>query len=132
MIRNIIHFFDKLEDRIRHRLSQHPTLYALIGGVGVVLFWRGVWDLADIVPGLSPLITIGVSLVIMLLTGTFVSFFIGEQIIISGLKAEKRIDEKTEDEVRKEEIELVHLDNDIEAIRREVTEIRRIIDGAKL
>ena len=35
--------------------------------------------------------------IILLLTGLFVSFFIGEDIIISGIQEEKRIDELTEE-----------------------------------
>src|SRR5689334_3030025 len=103
MFKSIFHFFDKLEDHIRQRLSHHPLLYALIGGLGVVMFWRGLWDVMDIaqLPGWLWLV---ISLALLLLTGTFVSFFIGEQIILSGLRQEKRLDEKTEEEVEVEEI----------------------------
>ena len=47
LTRKIVRFFDKLEDKIRGRLSHHPIFYALVGGIGVVLFWRGVWHTAD-------------------------------------------------------------------------------------
>ena len=47
MIKKILHFFDKLEDQIRGRLSKYPIVYAFIGGVGIVLFWRGVWGLSE-------------------------------------------------------------------------------------
>lgn len=130
MLRHIINYFDKLEDRIRHRLSRYPIAYALIAGVGVVLFWRGVWDLADLVPGLSPIITIAVSLVIMLLTGTFVSFFIGEQIILTGMRQEKRIDEKTEKEIHDEEIEIKHIDHELHELKYDITAIKQIIERA--
>src|SRR3990167_3833380 len=43
----LIKFFDKLEDKTRYRLSKLPILYAIIGGIGIVLFWRGVWHTAD-------------------------------------------------------------------------------------
>ena len=122
-MKNVIKFFDRLEDKIRHRLSRHPSLYALIGGFGVVLFWRGVWDLMDIVNLTNPFVLIFISIVIMMLTGTFVSFFIGEQIILSGLRQEKRIDEKTEEEIRKEE-------KDLEAIQRQLVEIKKLIERA--
>ena len=130
MIRTILNFFDKLEDKIRHRLSRYPTLYAFIGGIGVVLFWRGVWDIAGIY--LSPLASLIISIIILMLTGTFVSFFIGEQIILSGLRQEKRIDEKTETEIQKEEIELYHIDRDIEIMKKQLTAIKKIIDAADL
>ena len=119
MIRATIQFFDKLEDTIRHRLSRYPLLYALIGGVGVVLFWRGIWDLSALY--INPVVALIISVVIMLLTGTFVSFFIGEQIILSGLREEKRIDEKTEEEIKKEGKEL-------ELMKRQIAEIKHIIE----
>ena len=98
MYKKIVHFFDKLEDNVRYRLSRHPIVYALIGGVGIVLFWRGVWLLADDI-GLGHIVSLVVSITILLLTGTFVWFFIGEQILISGLKEEKRLDQRTEKEI---------------------------------
>jgi len=47
----VIDFFDKLEDVIRGHLSRYPIAYTLIGGVAIVLFWRGVWHTADILEG---------------------------------------------------------------------------------
>jgi hypothetical protein len=118
-MKKLLHFFDKLEDRIRGWMSRRPIIYGLMGGVGVVLFWRGVWhtadyfslllfsdqsvratiDRADLVDGLA---SFGLGAVLLLLTGLFVSNFIGNEIIISGLKGEKKIAEKTEEEVETE------------------------------
>ena len=105
MIKRIIDFFDKFEDKIRNYLSKRPVLYALVGGAAIVLFWRGIWHLADDF-GMSSVSSLIISIIVMLATGTFVSFFIGEQILISGLKAEKRIVQKTKEEIRKEEEEI--------------------------
>ncbi|MEK7553443.1 MAG: hypothetical protein AAB504_02045 [Patescibacteria group bacterium] len=95
----IIKFFDKLEDKVRARLSHYPILYALVGGVGIVLFWRGVWHVADDM-GLGSWTSIIISLILLLMTGLFVSFFIGHYIIFSGLKQEKKIEEKEEEEIK--------------------------------
>jgi len=123
---NIIKFFDKLEDKIRKRLSRHPIIYAFIGSVGVILLWRGVWLTADLF-SLSGFMSIVLGTIILLLTGLFVSFFIGEQIIISGIKEEKRIDEKTEDEVKKEEVSLRQIKRNLEEIEKEIKEINKKI-----
>ena len=48
MIDSIYYLFDKMEDHIRARLARHPFVYTFIGGAGVVLFWRGVWHMADV------------------------------------------------------------------------------------
>lgn len=101
MIKKVIRFFDKLEDALRARLSHRPILYALIGGVGVVLFWKGVWEMAE-VPGLYGWPSAALGLLLILPTGLFVSFFIGDNIILSGYKREKKLVEKTESELRGE------------------------------
>jgi len=101
MTNKIINFFDKLEDKVRSKLSHYPIIYALIGGVGIVLFWRGVWYVADDM-SLGSWASIIISIILLLMTGLFVSFFIGHYIIFSGLKQEKKIEEKEEDEIRTE------------------------------
>jgi large-conductance mechanosensitive channel len=101
MTNKIIKFFDKLEDKVRSKLSHYPIIYALVGGVGIVLFWRGVWHVADDM-SLGSWASIIISLILLLMTGLFVSFFIGHYIIFSGLKQEKKIEEKEEDEIRAE------------------------------
>lgn len=117
-------FFDRLEDRTRQALSHHPVPYALIGGVAIVLFWRAVWALADLVPHIHPGWWLAGSVIVMLLTGTFVSFFIGENIIISGLKSSKRTDEKTEEELRKEDVRIKHLYELVHEIRNDIKEMK--------
>jgi hypothetical protein len=128
----------KIENKFRHRLSRHPFLYALIGGVGVVLFWRGVWLTADVVMpwALSPSspwiprdplvlldgpITLLISIFLLLITGLLVSSLIGNEIIISGIRGEKRIEEKTEEEIQGEESEILRL-------KRELHEMRQLLE----
>lgn len=102
LIKRTIHFFDRLEDHVRERLSRHPIVYSFIGGVAVVLFWRGVWMTADEFEFLDGPTSVILSSSILLMTGLFASFFVGDTIIISGLKKEKKLAEKTETEVEGE------------------------------
>ena len=112
----IINFFDKLEDKIRAKLSRHPVIYALLGSIGIILLWRGIWMLADSLE-ISGLTSAIIGFLLLLLTGLLVSFFVGEQIIISGIKEEKRIDEKTEEEIKKEAISLMEIKKELEEIK---------------
>lgn len=113
-------FFDLLEDKVRGRLSHFPILYAFCGGIGIVLFWRGVWHSADYIMlllrnniGISSTdlsteiwwdgpLSFLIGTILLLISGLFVSNFIGNEIIMSGLRGEKKLSEKTETEVRTE------------------------------
>ncbi len=123
----IIRFFDKLEDKIRQGLSKHPLIYALVAGAAIVLFWRGVWHLADELK-LTTIESLVISVVLMLATGTFVSFFIGERLLLSGLKKEKRLDEQTLEEVEREEgLVKKEIHKHLIEIRKELDEIKKKI-----
>src|SRR3989338_592275 len=124
MMRKIFKFFDKLEDKVRAVLSRHPILYTLIGAIAVVLFWRGVWLTADLFPFLSGPTSLILSVLVLLVTGLFVSFFIGERIIISGLKQEKKLFEKTEEEVKEEAGKLTKIEEKLEEIEKDIHELK--------
>lgn len=128
---------------MRGWFARHPILYAFIGGIGVVLFWRGVWVTADVfVPyALSPgsgwhtvasnpvllldgPVTILASMILLLITGLFVSSFIGNEVILSGIRGEKLTTEKTEDEIKGESLELERVKKDEQVERKVVAEIR--------
>lgn len=110
----------KLERKIRGRLSHYPKLYALIVGTGIILFWRGIWHTADSVhtyiehyklassvdftmaPWWDGPLSIAVGLFVLYFTGAFVSSFIGNELILSGLRGERRLTEQTEEETQNE------------------------------
>lgn len=151
MFNKIYKFFDKLEDKVRGRLSHKPIIYGFIGGIGVVLFWRGVWHTADYLseilyystfsgPGINyqiqapwwdgPLSFL-IGSILLLITGLFVSNFIGNEIIISGLKGERKVSEKTEEEIQKESELIAKTINQIKEIREHIEEIDKIIKKDK-
>ena len=121
MFKSIYKFFDKLEDKIRAKLTLHPLIYAFIGSIGIVSIWRGIWHISDSW-GMSGLTSLLVGIFITVSTGLFVSFFIGENIIISGLKKEKRIDEKTEEEIKEEKTVLTEIEKDIKKIEEIISQ----------
>lgn len=119
-IKRIIHFFDSFEDKVRAILARHPVLYAMIGSIGIILLWRGIWGLADEY-GMSYRSSIVIGTFILLVTGLFVSFFVGEQIIISGINEEKRIDEATEEEIKFQSISRIQMQWKLEGMLKDVS-----------
>lgn len=147
MIKKILHYFDRVEDKIRGKLSHYPILYALIGGVGIVLFWRGVWHTSDFFSDLifsfqqNASIDLGhliwwdgpLSLVLgsllLLSTGLFVFGFIGNEVIISGLKGEKKLAEKTEEEVKTETSAIKEIKEEVEKIADRLDNIEKDLEN---
>lgn len=126
-MRKIIKFFDKLEDKIRGKLSHYPILYAFLGGVGVVLFWRGVWHISDeLYLGSVASITIGS--ILLLITGVFVTAFIGNRLIVSGLIGEKKLSEKAEEEIETEEAQIRNLQNTLNRVEKKISDLEEEID----
>ena len=128
MIKAIIRFFDKLEDHVRIRLSHYPILYAFVGGIGIVLFWKGVWESAELYPILFGPVSILLGVCILLVTGLLVSFFIGDSIILSGFRREKKLAEKTETEVRSEKDVMRDMALEIKAIDTKLDVLEEIVE----
>jgi hypothetical protein len=112
--------FRRFELRTQNYLSHYPRFYALIVGIGIVLFWRGVWHSADHIHTIinylnsdssmalylaswwdGPLSFI-IGITILYVTGAFTSSFIGNELILSGLRGEKRLNERTEADLKDE------------------------------
>lgn len=129
--KKIFSFFDKVEDKVRGRLSQYPIVYAIVAGVCVVLFWRGVWHTSDILESqggilgfiFSGPLSLLFSLILLLLTGVFVSEFVGEMLILSGLKKEKKLVDKTEDEIKKESQEITLVEQVVDDLSQEIADM---------
>ncbi|OGH92089.1 MAG: hypothetical protein A2563_00675 [Candidatus Magasanikbacteria bacterium RIFOXYD1_FULL_40_23] len=140
-------FGDKLEDKVRGKLSHFPIIYAFFGGAGVIIFWRGIWHTVDYVmeyffatqdiasaqnmPHMvwwdGPL-SIMVGAVILLLSGLFVTSFIGNEIIISGLKGEKKIAEKTEEDIKVDLEESIKMKQEMHAIDKRLDRIESLLE----
>ena len=112
-------FIGRFERRIVEWFGKRPILYGFIGGIGVVLFWRGVWHTADALAVYASLrysgapttdfafpwdrpVSIAIGSVPLLASGLFVSTFFGNEITLSGLRGERKLSERTELEVRTE------------------------------
>src|SRR3989344_3730536 len=132
IFKKIFKFFDRTEDKTRSKLSKYPVLYATVGAVGLVLLWRGGWVVGgslsvfdnnpfDKTAFIDGAISIAASVVILLVSGLFVSFFIGDRIILSGLKKEKKMEEKTKDELDAEMNVVNKIEEKIEKIKESLS-----------
>jgi uncharacterized protein YneF (UPF0154 family) len=120
----IYKYFDKLEDKVRGKLTHYPIIYAFIGSVGIVSIWRGIWEISDNWH-MSGSLSLLLGIFLTLTTGLFISFFIGDNIIISGINQEKRIDEKTEEEIHKERNILENIQKDIKDIKESIQALKK-------
>jgi hypothetical protein len=140
MAKKILLYFDRLEDRTRSRLSHYPLLYAFLAGTGVVLFWRGVWHTTDFLTayflGETPLslhniidgpLSFALGTAILLVTGVYVSAFIGSRLIITGLSGEKKLAEKTEDEILNEEEQIRRMQKTLNKVEEQILNIEKEI-----
>lgn len=136
-------FLERTEEKSRIYLSHRPRLYALIVGIGIVLFWRGVWHSTDLVhtylnifqnnltidsfasPWWDGPLSFIVGIVVLHFTGAFTSSFIGNELILSGLRGEKRLSQKTESEVKTEEQFVIDIKEELEKMTEKVGQLER-------
>ncbi len=141
----ILSIFKRSERNIRSLLSRHPVLYGFVGGVGIVLFWRGIWHTADFVAllvlarqGGTPtidyaniwdsLISLGAGSLLLLSTGLFVSDLIGSEMLAAGLKGEKKLAEETESDIERERRKLAEMEGKLEHLDSHLEKIEEKID----
>jgi hypothetical protein len=141
---------DKAEDKVRARLSHFPIVYAFLGGAGIIMFWRGIWHTMDYLmqmlfvsrdsasaDSISQIVwwdgplSILIRTTVLLLSGLFVTSFIGNEIIISGLKGEKKLTEKTEEDVRMDLEESSKMKREMRNIDDRLSKIEKILSRIK-
>ena len=119
-------FFLKFEHKARNYFEGNPFLHALLAGLGVILFWRGAWEVADIIK-LNPILSIVVGILMLVCIGLFVHTFVGNAIIIKNTEKEKQFEQKAkkdiglvQTEIAEEELTLTHLIKRLEAIENKI------------
>ena len=136
----IIRFLKRLKNRTQFWFSKRPIIYGFVGGIGVVLFWRGVWHTADALSTYFALIKNGnpttdfvfswdgpvsilIGTMLLLFSGLFVSAFLGSEITISGLRGEKSLSERIESEVHTETGALHEIRAEIRKVRERLEKL---------
>ncbi len=136
----------KIQKKVQGYLSHNPALYAMIVGIGIVLFWRGVWHSIDQIhnivnhiyatssmdsyptPWWDGPVSFVVGVFVLFMTGAFTSSFIGNELILSGLRGEKKLSERTESDLKNEintistiKEELLIISKKLEIMEKQVT-----------
>ena len=73
-------------------------------------------------------ISIILGVLVLLLSGVFVSSFIGNKLIISGINGEKKLAEKTEEEIRNEEGEINKIKETLERVEEKLESLDKKIN----
>lgn len=130
-MRYFTNIFLKIENKARAYFERLPFLHAFLAGVGMILFWRGVWEVADRV-GIHYGWSILLGVLILIVIGLFVHTFVGNAIIIKNAEREKLLEQKTKADVEKiqkeeelEEITLEHLAKKLESIESKIENLNK-------
>lgn len=125
----VTNIFLQIEERARTYFERIPFVHAFLGGVGVVLFWRGVWEIADRMR-IDPIASIVIGSLLLGAIGLFLHTFVGNAIIIKNVEKDKRMTKKAEHEiasvekdVKKEEVTLDQLSAKIDRLEQVVREV---------
>lgn len=125
----VTNIFLQIEERARTYFERIPFVHAFLGGVGVVLFWRGVWEIADRMR-IDPIASIVIGSLLLGAIGLFLHTFVGNAIIIKNVEKDKRMTKKAEHEiasvekdVKKEGVTLDQLSAKIDRLEQVVREV---------
>ena len=132
---------NKFLRKTREKLSKYPIIYAILGAIGIILFWRGVWHTADFLPlvfiddgtGMplnyaylfDSLLSAVIGFTLLLATGLFVGDFIGSQMVSTAIKEEKKIEkitEETESDEEKEKKRMTEFEEKFERVTNHLDE----------
>lgn len=126
--------FLSIESRARKYFERFPFIHAFLAGVGVILFWRGIWEVADRYH-LHPIISIVAGVIILVGIGLFIHTFIGNAIIIKNVKHEINIEKENrkdfsvfEKDIAKEEITLFHLSQKLDKLNEKINHIEKHLE----
>jgi hypothetical protein len=123
--------FLRIEESARKYFEKFPFIQAFLAGVGMILFWRGAWEVADNT-GVGPVASIIVGMLILGGIGLFVQTFIGNTIIIKSVKSELSLEKKSKEEVAQvekvvaqEEVTLAHLSNKLDDLNAKIEQLEK-------
>ena len=124
-MRPITRILLETEERTRTYFERVPFIQAFLAGIGVIIFWRGIWEWLDVFH-ISPVVSVIIGSIILLCVGVFVQTFIGNTIIIKNVKQGEQLEKKAikemEVEVGTEEVSLSSLSKKLDVLMKKIDE----------
>jgi hypothetical protein len=116
--------FLRIEEKARKYFEKYPFIHAFLAGFGVILFWRGAWEIADMA-NIGPLASVIIGCLMLGGIGLFIQTFVGNAIIIKSVEKEKQAEQKTEKEVKEEEVTLAMLARKLEKLEAKIDSLKK-------
>lgn len=111
----------KIEEEARRFFERFPFAQAAIAGVGVIIFWRGIWELLDR-SGVTPFTSVILGALLLGSVGVFIQTFIGNTIIIKEVKQEEKMEKKAIENIDGDPVTLRVLSAKIDALAEKLAE----------
>lgn len=103
-LKNIKKGFEQFEIKTRKKLKAHHFLFAFVGGVGVIMFWYGVWDITSkIMPSWCSMI---IGMLILIFLGIFIIETVGKEALVEEIEQATKNEKKTVERLEKIEAKL--------------------------
>jgi hypothetical protein len=122
----VTNIFLRIEERARTYFERVPFLHAFLGGVGVVLFWRGVWEVADRIQ-IDPIVSIVVGSLLLGAIGLFLHTFVGNAIIIKNVEKDKRMTTRAEHEIAAVEKDIKQEGATIDQLSAKIDQLEQVV-----
>jgi hypothetical protein len=122
----VTNIFLRIEERARTYFERVPFLHAFLGGVGVVLFWRGVWEIADRIH-IDPIVSIVVGSLLLGAIGLFLHTFVGNAIIIKNVEKDKRMTTRAEHEIAVVEKDIKQEGATLEQLSAKIDRLEQVV-----
>ncbi len=118
----------QIENSARDFFENIPFTHAFLAGVGVILFWRGVWELADIMM-LDPIASILLGCVMLGGIGLFIHTFVGNAIIIKNVRKEEYLEKEANTRISKVEKNIELEDATVQKLIEKIDSLEKKIDA---
>jgi hypothetical protein len=126
-MKHITSFLLRIESCSRNFFEQIPFIHGFLAGIGIVLFWRGVWHIADEIQ-LSSVASLIIGSILLGAIGLFLHTLVGNAIIIKNVEKDTTTSKKTEKELLEVEANIQQEELTLQTLQKELDKIHKKLD----